>query len=464
MTLSGREPVAVPEVHRLPAAVRTRVVALAAEVLPEVSALPAPLVSVARFPAARRARVGHRAIVAALEDPDFRAVVGRLVAAHEPAPDVPEAGTAGADEAPDAAPEGPAAEDPTLPDSQGSGPGPAMPGASPQRAAVAWLTGADQAAALVAALSEAEPVADAQLERGLQRLRTRVAQLEDEARAERERHADDLAASRAENGKLRQRVGEARAETRSVREQSGDLLAELDRLRAELEQARSQAARAAQELEEARTELRSTRSDRRAGRDEHTLRTRLLLDALVDTASGLRRELALPATPGNPADRLEAGLTAEEGTRTPSSAGSLGTSSPALLDQLLSLPRARLIVDGYNVTMAAWPEASLEQQRQRLLAGLSGIVARTGAETTAVFDAHTSPSRPVVAAPRGVRVVFSPSGVIADDVIRDLVAAEPAGRAVVVVTSDQAVVADVRRAGMRTASADALIALLRRSG
>lgn len=463
MPLSEREPAAVPDVHRLPAAVRTRVVALAAEVLPEVSTLPAPLVSVARFPVARRARVGQRAILAALEDPDFRAVVGRLVAGHEPADAAAQdaAGKTSGETSEEAS-----GGTPDQAGSERSAEGPAGDRAevSPQRAAVAWLTGSEEAGPLVSALSEAEPAPDAQLERGLHRLRTRVTQLEEEARTERERHAEELAASRAENGKLRQRVGEARAETRSVREQTAELVAELDRLQAELEQARAQAGRSAQELQEARTELRSTRSDRRAGRDEHTLRTRLLLDALVDTASGLRRELALPATPGNPADRLEANLTAEEGTRTPSSAGALGTSSPALLDQLLALPRARLIVDGYNVTMAAWPDASLEQQRQRLLAGLSGIVARTGAETTVVFDAHTSPSRPVVTAPRGVRVVFSPSGVIADDVIRDLVAAEPAGRAVVVVTSDQAVVADIRRAGMRTASADALIALLRRSG
>ncbi len=66
-------------------------------------------------------------------------------------------------------------------------------------------------------------------------------------------------------------------------------------------------------------------------------------------------------------------------------------------------------------------------------------MARTGAETTVVFDAANLTNRPVVAAPRGVKVVFSPPGVIADDVIRDLVAAEPPGRTVVVVSDDQEV-------------------------
>ena len=81
-----------------------------------------------------------------------------------------------------------------------------------------------------------------------------------------------------------------------------------------------------------------------------------------------------------------------------------------------------------------------------------------------VFDAASSSSRPVVSSPRGVKVRFSPEGVIADDVIRDLVAAEPEGRVVVVVTSDQEVARDVVRAGARSVSADALIALLARSG
>ena len=66
-------------------------------------------------------------------------------------------------------------------------------------------------------------------------------------------------------------------------------------------------------------------------------------------------------------------------------------------------------------------------------------------------------------APRSLRVLFSRSGQLADDVIRDLVAVEPRGRAVVVVTSDQAVVRDVRRAGARVAGAAALSRLLARS-
>ena len=56
-----------------------------------------------------------------------------------------------------------------------------------------------------------------------------------------------------------------------------------------------------------------------------------------------------------------------------------------------------------------------------------------------VFDGAgvtTAPTR----GSRGVRVLFSDAGVLADDVIRELVAVEPAGRPLVVATSDRAVV------------------------
>jgi predicted RNA-binding protein with PIN domain len=170
---------------------------------------------------------------------------------------------------------------------------------------------------------------------------------------------------------------------------------------------------------------------------------------------GLRRELGLPSVSGNPGDRVEAEL-ADEGTREPTSTASMAPSSPALLEQYLALPKARLIIDGYNVTKTTWPTLSLEAQRTRLLRLLPGLVARTNAETTVVFDAAASESRPVVASPRGVKVLFSPSGVIADDVIRQLVAAEPAGRVVVVVTADRELATDVRRAGARVVAPGAL--------
>jgi predicted RNA-binding protein with PIN domain len=65
---------------------------------------------------------------------------------------------------------------------------------------------------------------------------------------------------------------------------------------------------------------------------------------------------------------------------------------------------------------------------------------------TVVFDGATRPPA-MPPAPRGVRVLFSAPGEIADDVIRRLVAAEPEGRPVMVVSSDKEVATDVARAG-----------------
>ncbi|HMA45769.1 MAG TPA: NYN domain-containing protein, partial [Frankiaceae bacterium] len=83
---------------------------------------------------------------------------------------------------------------------------------------------------------------------------------------------------------------------------------------------------------------------------------------------------------------------------------------------------------------------------------------------TCVFAATAVTSRPVAAAaaPRGVRVVFSQPGQLADEEIVRLVRAEPPGRPVAVVTSDREVADTVRRAGARAVPSAALLARLDR--
>lgn len=133
------------------------------------------------------------------------------------------------------------------------------------------------------------------------------------------------------------------------------------------------------------------------------------------------------------------------------------------MDQLIRLPRTHLIVDGYNVTKSTWIQAPLDKQRDLLLAGLGPLAARSGAEITVVFDAAEVSERPFVRVPRGVRVLFSPLGTIADDVIRELVGAEPTGRPLLVVTSDRAVVRDVVASGARVVGSAGLARLMARS-
>ena len=101
---------------------------------------------------------------------------------------------------------------------------------------------------------------------------------------------------------------------------------------------------------------------------------------------------------------------------------------------------------------------ALSDQRDRLVRSLAALAARTSAEVTVVFDgAAVSSHRPLG---RGVRVLFSPPGVLADDVIRDLVRAEPIGRAVIVISSDREVVDRATADGARTAPSAVLLAAI----
>jgi predicted RNA-binding protein with PIN domain len=171
-------------------------------------------------------------------------------------------------------------------------------------------------------------------------------------------------------------------------------------------------------------------------------------------AAGLRRELALPVSSLRPADTVDA---LEPG-------GSAGSGrprdDPALLDDLLALPRAHLVVDGYNVTKSVWPSMPLEAQRTRLVQGLAALVARTGAEVTCVFDGADVSVPSAVIPGQGVRVRFSARGQTADDLILRMIAAEPSGRPVIVVSSDREVADGVRRQGARALETPALVGLL----
>jgi predicted RNA-binding protein with PIN domain len=406
---------------------------MTADALPDVPRLPPAVRRVATFAPARRARLGGTAIADALADDDFRGRVGVQVAAR-PAPDL-------SDPAADAALRWLARPD-------------------------GWEDGFDDVVRRVAERpGRADERADDRADRELERLRGKLVDAEQAVRELRAAHRAQLDEMKAENATLRRKLGDSRAAERDARTAADE--AETARRSAEADAAERGSAlekenkRLRSQVERLEAEASQGRRDARSERDEATLRARLLLETVIDAASGLRRELALPAVTGSPADRVEADLAAP-GTRTPSAAGALGAASPALLEQLLAMPRARLIIDGYNVSKSAWPTSSLEAQRIRLVTSLAALVARTGAETTVVFDAAETDHRPPVNAPRGVRVLFSPRGVIADDVIRDLVAAEPTGRALVVVTDDRRVAEDVARGGARVATAGALLDLLAR--
>ncbi|WGL53799.1 NYN domain-containing protein [Nocardioides sp. BP30] len=427
----------VPSVAELPEPVRTRIVALSAEVLPQVPELPATLRRIAAFAPARRARAGGTAITAALEaEPDAEEGLRERLAVQLRSSRPRYA----ADRLP-------------------SGADPA------EAAAFAWLVRpvgwTEQLDEALRGLQTRTRVAD----QDVTRLQRRVDQLEQELREARERRRTDLEAARQENLLLRRRLGEARAGGREALAGVEETLAVAEAARTEAEatvagqarELRQLRARVAQLEAEAGDERRAARSER----EEATLRSRLLLDTIIDAASGLRRELALPQASGTPGESVEA--TYAEAP--PGPAGRSRTvASLGELEGYLAMPRARLVIDGYNVTKQAWPASALDAQRIRLMQALAPLVARTGAETTVVFDAAAVPgaaARHLAGAPRGVRVVFSPAGVIADDVIRELVAAEPPGRVVLVVSDDQAVARDIALSGGRPVPTPVLLQALR---
>ncbi len=157
-------------------------------------------------------------------------------------------------------------------------------------------------------------------------------------------------------------------------------------------------------------------------------------------------------------DNAPAAVTRSE-TRSPLRLPGGVIASSAAAAEFLLRSDAVVLVDGYNVAKLAWPNRSLEAQRNQLLDALENAARRFGSDITVVFDgaavvgAHATRRRLI-------RVVYSPDGVIADDVIRDEVRRLPAARAVAVVTNDAEIVTDVKALGANVMPSNALIAVL----
>jgi predicted RNA-binding protein with PIN domain len=428
----------------LPEQVRQRITTLVAAALPgmPMDEMPLALRRVARFAPNRRARMGGQAIAAQLAaDPLFRQRIGGRV--------ITEAGDLGAAVCRGMAP---AAADPI------------------EVAALAYLARPDCWRELIdaagdAVRAEADSAAVANQVRDAEQRAARAEHDRAVARVEADKLRDELARVREELGQLREEArttAKALRESQTAHKRAADLLAtekgraaraatdheaELRRLRARLAEAEAAAATGKQAAKEARA--------------VDDARLWLLLETIGQAASGLRRELALGPTDKLPADFVADTSAERPGSPERSRARAQDTDDPARLDQLLALPRAHLIVDGYNVTKRGFAEMSLEQQRKRLITGLGGIAAQTGDEVTVVFDGaervHGLPP-----APRGVRVLFSRKGDTADELIRQLVRAEPAGRAIVVISSDREVADGVRRHGAYPMGADSLLRRLAR--
>ncbi|MFJ3159379.1 NYN domain-containing protein [Streptomyces kanasensis] len=428
----------------LPEPVRRRVVALVSEAFGglTVAELPAQLRQYARFTPSRRARFAGNAMAAALEgDALFRQRIGERLRGTQP--ELTRAVESGAP---------PAAADPV------------------DVAAAAYVLRPADWVKLVAAAGEEVQRADAERadeagRRELERLREELAEARAQTRSETERLRAELEAARKEAESLQRKLRSAQSDVKRGEAALRRTRAEVDAAKADatarVSAAESESRRLKARLGETEAALEASRRAAREGRSVEDVRLRLLLDTVLEAAQGLRRELALPPVAVRPADSVDA---VEPGRMSPKdiAARALSETDPALLDQLLALPQAHLVVDGYNVTKTGYPTMPLEKQRLRLLGGLAGLAARTGAEVTCVFDGAELAAPVLLAPPRGVRVLFSKPGVTADEVIRQLVRAEPAGRPVVVVSSDREVADGVAKSGARPVASVMLLKRLSR--
>lgn len=423
----------------LPAALRAKVVSLACQGLGQmpVEQIPPALRKAAGFAPARRAKLVGNQVLETLEaDDEFREHLATQVRVLAPA--VARALDAG-----------------TTPD----------PDAMVEAAAVAAIERPDGWVELVekaAALETSQPPVVADQAAAIERLKSQLSEARAETKAVRDKlraRVDDL---KSENTTLRRTLGTTRRQLDEARDAAQKAGEWVDTVRRDAEVAArevdAEVRRLKGRIAELEQETASAKRSAREGRDVETMRLRLLLETILDSASGLRRELALPPAETLPADTVDAVAPATGDTAGVGRA--LHPDDPALLRRLLELPRLHLIVDGYNVSKTAWPTAPLDQQRSRLVSGVSSLVAGKGIETTIVFDGADLPNAPAVPAPRGVRVRFSPPGVIADDLIRQLVEAEPQGRPVVVVSTDREVAETTAAKGARAVAAAALVAAM----
>lgn len=305
-----------------------------------------------------------------------------------------------------------------------------------------------------------------------------------ERRAAEERAADEQRSIKKEE--KRRRAAEAARERVEAELVERDakierLTTELDDLRADLAKAIEEAAEQRVELSDARLELRHARDrersaldrlaiaerDReaadRARRSTEQVRDEVLADR-VETVASLTEVVAAADAAERLADQLRSLVPVSEAQserpaqRAPMSLPGGVISTSAAAAEYFARSDAAVVVDGYNVSKMTWPSRTLEQQRTAVLDAVENMARRFGTDVTVVFDGAD-----IVGAHAGrrrlVRVVYSPAGVTADDVIRDEVRRLPAGRHVVVVTNDQEIIRDVRSWGANPLPSNALVAL-----
>jgi predicted RNA-binding protein with PIN domain len=342
------------------------------------------------------------------------------------------------------------------------------------RVAWLWITRPsgweDELPALVDEL-DADPVppererdADKALRRrveGAERAAARATERAGRAEAELDRSRRELADAREAYAALDTRLGELDASAASLAAERRTAVSELKRVEALL--ARRTDERRALEHQLAALE---TRPDPPPVQDHVDARElRRVVERLSRHAAAFAGELdTLRATLGAdqpPAARSSPKRHARRATAIP---GGLTEDSEEAAAHLVSRSGAVLLVDGYNVSMSAWPDLDIAEQRQRLERALADLAARTpGLAVELIFDgAEVLPlARTGARRVRGVTVRFTAPDVEADDALLELADGYPHDRAVIVVSDDRRVRDGARRRGANVLTAAQLLALAR---
>jgi predicted RNA-binding protein with PIN domain len=323
----------------------------------------------------------------------------------------------------------------------------------------------------IAALEESRRRADAgriDAEQAASRLERELREERKGRRAREDQAAKEVAEARKVADEAERLLAKARADT----EAAGA------RLEREAERARA----AEQERRELRRELSEAQRKAAAVPRAPVLRpgdlqalvdagdlARRLADGLGGVADKARQLLPEQANTSSPAKTEKGGSAPTKGdgkpgrvTRRPLAPIPRGMAAddPKAVDAMLRTQHVVLVVDGYNVSMLAWGDASPSEQRERLLAALAGLQMRTRAGIIVVFDGADvedvrTPRRP------GLKVMFSPADEEADAVVVREASALPSHVPVIVASSDGWVANKARQVGARVVTSVTLLELLR---